>query len=142
MNGRAPNDPATGSQVDVTRNRHPKAAIAVRDSHASEHTRPAARSRTIQTAPLTRPAKIRSPDRPRPSADGRTSSASLSAASALGLDAGDIATSPAYSAARSGLPEKVICLILASICFTTGAGNGAYRSADGYFCPSWIAHHR
>src|SRR5262245_35082079 len=90
MNGSAPKDPATGSHVDVTRNCHPKAAIARRDSHASEITRPAASRITAQTAARTTQSKTRSPERPRARPDARTLSASLAAVLALELDADGI----------------------------------------------------
>src|SRR5258706_12430851 len=63
MKGSAPNDPATGSQVDVTRKRQPKLRIAGHDFHASEIARAAARAMTLQTAHLTAQSKMRSPDR-------------------------------------------------------------------------------
>src|SRR5262245_50394633 len=63
MNGKAPKDPATGSQVDVTRNRQPKARIAGQDFHASAIVRDAARRTMAHTAAPTTQSNTRSPDR-------------------------------------------------------------------------------
>src|SRR5262245_2151721 len=131
MNGKAPNDPATGSHVDVTRNRQPKLCMAGHDFHVSEPARAAASATTVQTAYWTAQSKTRSPDlfvRWRP----RDARGSASAVPAPWRDAAGIRP-PYFVAASNGFPENVICLIRASSCLTTGAGNGAYRSAPGYF---------
>src|SRR5262249_45818684 len=126
MKGKAPNKPATGFHVDVTRNRQPKLSMAGHDFHASESAKAAARATTLQTPHLTAQSKTRSPDlvRCRP----RDARGSASGVLASRRDAA--AMRPLYFvAASNGFPENVICLIRASSCFTTGAGNGAYRSA-------------
>ena len=60
--GKAPNDPATGSHVDVTRNRQPKLSMAGHDFQTSENAKAAARAMTLQTAHVTAQSKTRSPD--------------------------------------------------------------------------------
>src|SRR5262245_40853772 len=66
MKGRAPKEPATGSQLEPMRKGQPNFRIAGADSQDSATTSPPARTITIHTAARTTPWNTRSPDRRRP----------------------------------------------------------------------------
>src|SRR5262249_26608573 len=123
MNGRAPNSPATGSHVVVTRNRAPKARIAPDDSQASAATRPTASATTNHTALFTTSANRRAPRATRGELIARGGEDSRPAVPTPGVDAMFIYRY--WVAAMSGLPPTVIFFKATSICLTTGAGSGA-----------------